>query len=238
MRRMYCYCLAVAAGCSVMGAISAQAADMTASPAAPSYYKAPPAAQAFDWNGFYLGLNGGYAGGRSSWSDPAVGGDSGKFSGNGGTIGGQLGYNWQLGNTVLGVETDMNWLNAKGSSAGPGGVCASDGGGLCQTQQSWLGTTRLRAGYAIENWLPYLTGGLAYGNVRALQPNGTSSGVQSGWTAGAGLEYGFSRNWSAKLEYLHIDLGTATFMGAASGTSTLSVPVTDNLVRAGINYHW
>jgi outer membrane immunogenic protein len=232
------FCLAVAASCSVIGAMSAQAADVTARPAAsslPSYDKAPEA-QPFNWNGFYLGLNGGYAGARSSWSDPAVGADSGTFNGSGGTIGGQLGYNWQLGKVVLGVESDLDWMNVAGSAAG--GVCATDGGGLCQTKQSWLGTTRLRAGYAFDNWLPYLTGGLAYGNVQASQPNGTSGNVQAGWTAGAGLEYGFSRDWSAKLEFLHIDLGTATFMGAASGTSTLSVPVTDNLVRAGINYHW
>ena len=235
MRRILVW--AVAASWTAIGAMSAQAADMPPHVVATPSYKAPQA-QPFDWSGFYLGINGGYAGARSSWSDPAAGADSGRFTGNGGTVGGQLGYNWQLGHSVLGIETDMNWLNAKGSAAGPGGVCATDGGGLCQTGQSWLGTTRLRAGYAIDRWLPYLTGGLAYGNVQALQPNGTTNTVRSGWTAGAGLEYGFSRDWSAKLEYLHIDLGTATFMGAASGTPTLSVPVTDNLVRAGINYHW
>jgi len=52
------------------------------------------------------------------------------------------------------------------------------------------------------------------------------------------LEYGIDRKWSAKLEYLHVDLGTATFMGAASGTSRLAVPVINDLVRVGINYHW
>jgi outer membrane immunogenic protein len=59
-----------------------------------------------------------------------------------------------------------------------------------------------------------------------------------GWTAGGGLEYGFDRNWSAKVEYLRIDLGTANFMGSASGTSTLTVPVTNELVRVGVNYRW
>jgi outer membrane immunogenic protein len=71
-----------------------------------------------------------------------------------------------------------------------------------------------------------------------VQPTGTASNTNVGWTAGGGLEYGFNRNWSAKLEYLHIDLGTATFMGATSKTNTLNVPVTDDLVRAGVNYHW
>jgi outer membrane immunogenic protein len=227
-------CLAIAA--VAFGAISAQAADMPPRP--PMFYKAPVAEQGFNWSGFYAGLNAGYDWGRTSWNDPAAGAASGNFRASGGLIGGQLGYNWQTGNAVLGIETDADWMNVKGSTAGSGGVCATDGGGQCQTQQNWLGTTRVRAGYAFDRWLPYLTGGVAYGNIKAMQPTGTSTSTRAGWAAGAGLEYGINRNWSAKVEYLHIDLGTATFMGAASGTNTLAVPLTDNLVRAGINYHW
>lgn len=226
----------MAAG-AAFGALPAQAADMPAHRKAPAVYQAPEQ-QAYDWTGFYLGINGGYGWGRSSWSDPAVGADSGSFNQRGGLLGGQLGYNWQVGKGVLGVETDLDWMNLSGSTAGAGGVCATDGGGQCQTKQSWLGTTRARAGLAFGRWLPYVTGGVAYGNIQAVQPTGTSTVTNTGWTAGGGLEYGFTRNWSARLEYLHIDLGTATFMGAASGTNTLSVPVTDDLVRAGLNYHW
>lgn len=227
----------VAVVCAVSGAVSAQAADAPARPSQPAYSKAPQLPP-FDWNGFYLGINGGYGWGRSSWSDPAVGADSGKFSTNGGLLGGQLGYNWQAGKVVLGIESDINWTNFKGSTAGVGGVCATDGGGQCRTEQSWLGTTRARLGYAFDRWLPYVTGGVAYGNVKAVQTNGASTDTKAGWTVGAGVEYGISRNWSAKAEYLHLDLGTATFMGAASGTSTLKAPVTDDIVRAGLNYHW
>jgi outer membrane immunogenic protein len=217
-----------------MGTVAARAADM---PARAPIYKAEPAAQTYDWTGFYLGINGGYARSHSNWSDPAAGTDSGGFNTSGGTLGGQLGYNWQTGPVVLGIETDMNWINANGSS-NAGGVCAADGGGSCQTQQSWLGTTRARVGYAFDRWLPYVTGGVAYGDIRATQPTGTSSSTQAGWAAGAGVEYGITRNWSAKLEYLHVDLGTATFMGAASGTSTLTVPIKDDLARVGLNYRW
>jgi len=218
-------------------AISAQAADLPDRSNSPSYYKAP-AELSFDWTGFYTGINGGYAWGRSSWSDPAVGADSGSFNTSGGLVGGQLGYNWQTGSVVLGIETDVDWMSAKGSTAGPGGVCATDGGGQCQTQQSWVGTTRGRIGYAFNRLLPYVTAGVAYGNIQAAQPTGTTTNTNAGWTAGGGVEYGFDRNWSARLEYLHVDLGTATFMGDASGTSTLAVPVTDEIVRAGVNYHW
>ena len=104
---------------------------------------------------------------------------------------------------------------------------------------SWTGFyAGINAGYAFDRWLPYITGGAAYGDIQAVQPTGTASSTNVGWTAGGGLEYGFNRNWSAKVEYLHVDLGTATLMGAASRTNTLDVPVTDDLVRAGINYHW
>jgi outer membrane immunogenic protein len=218
-------------------AMSAQAADVTAPSNSQSFYKAPSEVP-FSWTGFYAGINGGYTWGRSSWSDPAVGATSGNFNTSGGLIGGQLGYNWQTGSVVLGIESDADWMSVKGSTTGLGGVCLADGGGQCQTQQSWVGTTRARVGYAFDHWLPYVTGGVAYGNIQAVQSTGTSSNTNVGWTAGAGVEYAFNRNWSAKLEYLHVDLGTATFMGAASGTPTLAVPVTDELVRAGINFHW
>jgi outer membrane immunogenic protein len=225
---------AVAVASAISAQVSAQAADM---PRAAPIYKAQPVAQAYDWTGFYLGINGGYAWGRSSWSDPAAGTDSGNFSTSGGTIGGQIGYNWQTGPAVLGIETDFNWIGAGGNSTG-GGVCLTDGGGSCQTKQSWIGTTRARLGYSFDRWLPYITGGVAYGDVQAIQNGGSSSSTRTGWTAGGGIEYGIDRNWSAKLEYLHIDLGTASFMGAASGTQSLSVPITDDIVRAGLNYRW
>ncbi len=217
--------------------IGAQAADVAPRAYPQPYYKAP-AELPFNCTGFYTGINGGYVFGRSSCSDPALGADSGKFNTSGGLIGGQIGFNWQTGPMVFGIESDADWLGVKGNSAGAGGVCAADGGGLCQTQQTWLGTTRGRIGYAFDRWLPYVTGGVAYGSIQAVQPTGSSSTTNAGWTVGGGMEYGFDRNWSAKVEYLHIDLGTATFMGAASGTPTLSVPVTDEIVRAGLNYHW
>ena len=235
MNRSLSFGFAVA--CVVTSSMVAQASDLPPRSNPPSFYKAPSELP-FSWTGYYAGINGGYAWGQSSWSDPAVGANSGNFNTSGGLVGGQLGYNWQTGAIVLGIETDADWMSVKGSTAGLGGVCAFDGGGQCQTQQSWVGTTRARVGYAFDRWLPYVTGGVAYGNIQAVQPTGTSASTNIGWTAGAGLEYAIDRKWSAKLEYLHIDLGTATFMGAASSTSTLAVPVTNELVRAGINYRW
>ena len=223
--------VAIAAVFLGAGALSAQAADMPVKAKPVPFVDVP-----FSWTGFYAGVNGGYGWGRSSWSDPAVGAASGRFDTHGALLGGQLGYNWQLGSVVFGVETDADWTNLTGS--GIGGVCLADGGGQCQTKQSWFGTTRGRLGYAFGRWLPYITGGAAYGDIKAPQSNGTSTTVNFGWSAGGGLEYSIDRNWSAKVEYLHVDLGTAGFFSAANGISTLSVPAKDNLLRAGINYHW
>jgi outer membrane immunogenic protein len=217
--------------------MSAQAADIAGRFNSPSFYK-EPSELPFSWTGFYAGINGGYARGQSSWSDPAIGASSGKFNTSGGLVGGQLGYNWQTGVVMLGIETDADWMSIKGSTAGLGGACTLDGGGQCQTQQSWVGTTRARVGYVFDRWLPYVTGGVAYGNIQVVQPTGTTTNTNVGWTAGAGLEYALDHNWSTKFEYLHVDLGTATFMGAASGTSTLAVPLTNELMRLGVNYHW
>ena len=79
---------------------------------------------------------------------------------------------------------------------------------------------------------------VAYGGLAETLPWGSASTTRVGWSAGAGLEVGLSKNWSAKVEYLHLDLGTATFFDAASGASNISVPIKDDIVRAGISYHW
>src|ERR1039457_587523 len=130
--------LGIAVAYMVASAMSAQAADIPGRSNSPSYYKTPSELP-FSWTGFYAGINGGYAWGHSSWSDPAIGASSGNFNTSGGVVGGQLGYNWQTGAVVLGIETDADWMSVKGSTAGLGGVCAADGGGQGQTQQSWVG---------------------------------------------------------------------------------------------------
>jgi outer membrane immunogenic protein len=235
-----CVAIGVAVVGATLGTMSARAADLPNRSNPPSTYAAPTDSP-FSWTGFYFGINGGYDSGWSRWSDPLVGANSGHFKPSGALAGGQVGYNWQVGSVVLGIETDADWLSVKGSkasTAGLGDVCLADGGGTCQTQQSWLGTSRGRLGYAFGRWLPYVTGGVAYGNVEAVQPTGTTTNTNIGWTAGAGLEVAIDRNWSVKLEYLHIDLGSSTFLGSASGTSTLAVPVANDLVRAGINFRF
>jgi len=229
--------LATAIGVSLaLGVAGAQAADL-GSPVAPSPVQ-PLSPVPYNWNGFYAGINAGYGFGRSHWNDPAFGSNSGGFDVGGALVGGQIGYNWQFGPWVLGLETDADWTNINGSTTGIGAICGVDGGGQCKTQQNWFGTTRARAGYAFGAVMPYVTGGVAYGDRSVNVPTGTSNSVNAGWAAGGGVEVGLNRNWSAKAEYLHLDLGTANFFSAATGSNSLKVPLTDDLVRAGVNYHW
>src|SRR5262249_4045984 len=125
----------------------------------------------------------------------------------GGLAGVTYGGNWQMGHAVLGFESDLDWahINREFST----GICA---GGNCFTHTKWLSTERMRAGWDFNGWLLYGTLGAAFGRVEAGQisgciPNLCGERTRAGWTAGVGVETMFWRNWSAKLEYLHYDLG-------------------------------
>jgi outer membrane immunogenic protein len=195
-------------------------------------FKAPVYVAPFSWSGFYVGINGGYGWGTSDWSSTATSTDV-KIKG--GLIGGTLGYNLQTGNWVWGVETDIDYSTLDGTNTGTG-ICTGPVG--CETQNHWLGTARGRIGYAFDRWLPYFTGGAAYGDVKMTPNSGLSeSETRLGWTLGGGVEWAFMGAWSAKLEYLYVDLGTATCSAATCGVQT-DVDFKANVVRAGINYRF
>src|SRR5581483_5741775 len=173
---------------------TAAAADL-ARPAPAPYYKAPVMAPAFSWTGFYVGLNGGGGFGRSAWDS------TGSFNTSGGVIGGTVGYNYQVGQAVLGVEGDIDWADISGTTNNACGLG-------CKTSDSWLATVRGRLGYAADRFMPYITGGLALGDVKATTPGfAGASSDRAGWTLGAGLEFAVAQNWSLKAEYLYVDLG-------------------------------
>jgi len=204
---------------------AAQSADM---PIKAPYYKGAPAVSYYNWTGFYAGINGGYGFGTSTWS--ALPGDTIKPKG--GMFGATVGYNWQAGSLVYGVEGDIDWADVKGSITC--GVIFS-----CGTDNRWLATFRGRLGYAFDRWMPYVTAGGAYGDVRvtaSLPVLGLSNSVskdQLGWTVGAGIEYAMFGNWTAKLEYLYVDLGSFT---AATLPAINDVSFKENIIRAGLNY--
>jgi outer membrane immunogenic protein len=208
-------------------ATAAIAADLPrAMPAkAPAY--APDVG--YNWTGFYAGINGGYGWGRSRWTDFGSGSDP-----SGGMIGATAGYNWQaLGSSwVFGLEGDIDWTNIKATFADT--ACPTG----CQTKNNWLGTVRGRLGFAWDRVMPYITGGLAAGDLEVNQIG--FAGVhdtKAGWTVGGGVEAALAGNWTAKLEYLHVDLGHAN-----CGLMTCSAPTRVGFhadeVRAGVNYRF
>lgn len=216
MKRLVLASVAVAA---LMGA--ANAADMPRRAAMPTkavQYNAP-----YNWTGAYIGINGGGGWGRTNFSAPATSGD---FNTSGGLIGGTIGYNYQVNQAVFGLEGDLDWSNIRGSSA-----C---GVGLnCETRNNWLGTARGRIGYAFDRFMPYVTGGLAVGGVKnSISGAGDSSSSKAGYALGGGLEAALAGPWTAKVEYLYVDLGrTSAPLGSDARFKA-------NTVRAGLNYRF
>jgi outer membrane immunogenic protein len=209
---------------------TASAADLARrAPPAP-VVKAPPPPLVYNWTGFYAGINGGYGFGRSKWSNLPSG-----FDVNGGMVGGQLGYNWQFGQFVYGMEGDGDWTDLRGTSHMAG--CAMM---TCQTKNDFLSTVRGRVGIAMDRWLPYATGGLAVGNIHATAPGFTGTDkTNAGWTAGGGVEFALIGNWTAKAEYLFADLGKdSCAMTTCLPMGNNNVSLTTNIVRAGLNYRF
>ncbi len=204
----------------VFGAIVAAATCVTASAQAADMYGQRPYAQPYtvnqplanSWMGPYIGGNLGYG-----W---------GEISNNGmkpsGVLGGlQAGYNWQSGPLVFGVEGDLQ-LNG-----------ADDTFAAWKFSNPWFGTIRGRVGYAFNNILLYGTGGLAFGTLKAEMGGFSESHTTAGWTAGVGAEYAINQNWSAKIEYLYVDLSEKNFLltGVSNGYQF-------STVRVGVNYRF
>ena len=264
----------------VASAVPAFAADLSVK-ARPM----PAPIPVWTWDGFYIGINGGYSWGRSRTDvnyfntvtgapiiPPAGSITDASFNLDGGLFGGQIGYNWQSSSFVFGLEADAQWSGQKGSAAF---LCSAAGllPGACfpgstflpvgtlgvalavDQKLEWFGTVRGRLGVlASPSWLLYVTGGLAFGEVQTdtvltsinalgaiVATAGSSSKTHAGWTIGGGIEGNLGGNWTAKAEYLYMDLGTfdtTVTVPAALIGANISSRVTDNIFRVGINYHF
>jgi outer membrane immunogenic protein len=190
----------------------ASAADLGPQP----YYSTPSQSMSriYNWAGFYAGANLGYEWGSVSNASPDPSGLIG---------GAQGGYNWQEGQFVYGLEGDLSLSGADDTFA------------AYKFANPWFGTARGRLGYAFNSVLAYATGGLAFGDLVATSTatNVDETKTEIGWTLGVGAEYGFAPNWSAKLEYLYMDLGNRSF--ATTGTDN---GFSASLLRVGLNYHF
>ena len=227
----------------------AQAADLPRSQ--PVYVPAPRAVN--DWTGFYVGANvgGGWA---SAETDFSVGGAPFANATNNlnGVLGGvQLGYNWQTGPAVFGVETDFQFTGMQGTLTAPtcaAAVCGVTTNASYSQKLPWFGTVRGRLGYAQDSWLVYGTGGYAYARIEteASASAGAASvslsreETRSGWAVGGGVELAFARNRSARMEYLYVDLGRKDATLVVPGVATIGEDsrVTQNVVRLGVNYRF
>ncbi len=215
-------------------AVPAVAADIPARMAT----KAPVMMPAFSWTGLYIGGNIGYGFGRTTGTGNVP---PGNYDIDGFVGGGQIGANYQVGNWVFGIEADYQGADIKGSGPTLAAGIASN------TELESFGTVRGRIGYAWDRWMLYGTGGYAFeGRTTAsFSPAVVGSDRRSldGWAAGVGVEYAFAPNWSAKLEYLHIDLQDKPFFvntlaGCAAAPNTCRVGAEVDTVRVGVNYRF
>ncbi|MCV9935926.1 porin family protein [Boseaceae bacterium BT-24-1] len=259
----------VAAG-GLLAATALQAADL---PSRNGSVLAP-VAPVFTWTGFYVGAHAGYGFGDDNSHRLAPGGSPASIANatigfaigsipsrinqnNKGLIGGgQIGYNYQIGSVVLGAEADLSYsdVSSKAIVETPEDDLRFAGVHRASSSLDWLGTARLRLGFAVDRFLIFATGGVAFGNVnhsasvsyrgvgRSLA--GSTSSFETGWTVGGGVEYAFTNNVSVKAEYLYYDLGRKNyFLRAVSGFTPDQVlsakgEMSGNVVRAGVNYRF
>jgi outer membrane immunogenic protein len=239
--------LMLAAALAFGAAGQALAADLPQPPPpqAPATY-VPIVAPVYNWGGIYWGVNAGYGFGSSEWTDPSNGSGStstGDFDVSGFLAGATLGVKFQSDAWVFGIEGDFDgsWLNGTSSNT----FCTNVGFGgtaQCETKNTWLGTVRGRVGYAADRVLFYGTAGGAFGNIEA-GVSGLQNSTEFGWTAGAGVEFALADNWTARVEYLFVDLGNSTCntlntCGTDNGTGAANqtVKFDANVIRVGVDY--
>ncbi len=212
--------------------VAAQAADLPR--AVPA--RAPVVVPLYNWTGFYIGGNIGGA-----WADVDVTSNVGVgwSTSTSAFIGGaQIGYNWQINSFVLGIEADFDWTDASKSS----GFVTVPGFGPLRARGDWDWTSTIagRLGFAADRVLFYakLGAGWSRTSARLETPAGvavaTSNNTNFGWLVGGGVEYAFSQNWTAKLEYNYLALDDRTFVGPLGVAVTAEPNI--QMLKAGLNY--
>ena len=233
-----------AAAASLMFAGAASAADM-----APRYTKAPPPviAPIYNWTGFYIGINGGWASSHKCWDFAgtaavplAVLVAEGCHDATGGIIGGQVGYNWQAGNWVFGLEAQGDWADLKGQNVSLAFPTFTN-----RSRIDGIGLFTGRVGYAWNNVLLYVKGGAAVVHDKynfflngAVVDTGVASETRWGGTVGTGVEVGFAPNWSVAFEYDHIFLGDRNITFASPTFTVDRIRQDVDMVTARVNYRF
>jgi len=218
------------------------AADLPARP--PAYSKAPAIIDAaYDWSGFYIGLNGGGATSRFDWiADPFPGfggGDEGSHNATGGTFGGQFGYRWQMASWVFGLEAQGNWANFSGSNLSQQFANTTN-----QSKINAFGLFTGQVGYAWDRALVYAKGGAAvtdnrYSSITTGAGGGFDAVSETRWGAsvGLGLAYAFAPSWSLGFEYNHMFMGNRDVI-SPSGFIANHIKEDVDLFTARIDYRF
>jgi outer membrane immunogenic protein len=238
MRRLFTIALSLLA----LGA-AARAADLPPAPQLPPLEAEPL------WTGFYAGLNvgGAFGSSRNAFTVAGFGLPSFATSLDGVIGGGEAGYNWQTGPWVLGLEANFEGSGLSGGRNAPclPPLCGAFAASYSQ-RLSWFGTLRPRVGYALGNWLLYATGGGALGQVEtnaaaAVGPFVAADrrgGTRDGWTVGGGVEVALAPGWSAKIEYLYLDLGSRTTTYLLTPSISNASRLSANVITTGVNYRF
>jgi outer membrane immunogenic protein len=220
--------LASGALIAIAAASPASAADL---PARMPAYKAPIAPVAFSWTGCYIGAHIGGGFGEKRWSNAGV--EFANHNTDGFLGGGQIGCNYQTGQFVFGVEGDASWADLTGSSND-----VFDAGTTEHSKVDFLGTLTGRAGIAYDRALFYVKGGGAWAHDKFRAEDAfttiTADQTRWGWTVGAGIEYAFAPNWSAKVEYDFMDFGKKSVTFDFGGVADIDQQV--HAVKVGVNY--
>jgi len=177
------------------------------------------------WDGFFVGVNGGYA--KERYDGEFAGGLRPGFDGESVVGGFQAGYNYQFGYVVAGVEADATFGNLNGSTTVPG--TAYD------VQTGWMATVRGRLGLAANGFLTYATGGVAFTKIKTNYLGVAADTNATGWAAGFGVEYAVSNALAVRGEYLYANFGRQRF---TYGATPASVKIDRHIIRAGLNYRF
>ncbi len=209
-----------------MGAASAS--DLPSSKGPPAYVPPPPV---FTWTGVYIGAQVGYQWGYSGTNVPGVGYYP-SYAPNGFVGGAHVGYNYQVGQFVVGLEGDANGSDYSGNN--------TSGSLTYSTRETVDGSVRARVGVAWDRALVYATGGAAFGDFQNTYTSGTGfdslSTTRVGWTVGGGVEYALDNNWSIRAEYRYTDYGTFSEYSPTALGASVNKRETDNKVQAGFSY--
>src|SRR5579871_6804326 len=204
--------------------------------------KAPMAAP-YSWTGWYIGANAGYGLGQGLGTysfGPGTAFETFNGIPAGGFGGGQLGFNYQISSFVLGAETDIQGAGISDTRTCLFS-CIPGSSALIDQKLNWFGTTRARLGLANGPVLTYVTGGAAYGGIEtglttAFGGLTNAATTKMGWVWGTGVEAALGGNWTAKAEYLYLNLGSSAVTSVPTGT--LGVKNQEQIFRGGINYHF